>query len=264
MSLIDTWRKKHLGSPREDEQPREDEKPRLEIPQENPTALRNTIKTPEYFDSLSACIGPARLRQTAFGELIVRDRDWKLDFARGELRFGEDAYPIQFLGTESYADFTWQWAFAGAEAYPEAILAAVGSFYARCMEEGMEELRGHILPLSPLVNGHNIASMAASIDPAGACYYRCPYENGAAYVLVGNLPDAVFAPAPVEKVVSTITDIIRQLPLHHGALAGNLLADNCAEVTQGEDGSLVGRFADGATLTISFDEMGRIISLKQG
>jgi hypothetical protein len=132
------------------------------------------------------------------------------------------------------------------------------------MAEGMEELRGHILPLSPLVNGHNIASMAASIDPAGACYYRCPYENRAAYVLVGNLPDAVFAPAPVGSVVSTITDLIRQLPLHHGALAGNLLADNCAEVTQGEDGSLLGRFADGATLTISFDEKGRIVSLKQG
>jgi hypothetical protein len=246
MSLIDTWRKKHLSKPQEEAPP------------------RDTVRTPEYFDSLSACIGPARLRQIAFGALVVRDRDWKLDLARGVLLFGEDAYPIQLLGTESYPDFTWQWAFAEAGVYPEAILAAAADFYARCMGEGMEELRGHILPMSPLVNGHNIASMAASIDPAGACYYRCPYENSAAFVLVGDLPDAVFAPAPVGSVVSAITDLIRQLPLNHGALAGNLLADNCAEVTEREDGSLLGRFADGATLTISFDEKGRIVSLKQG
>jgi hypothetical protein len=252
MSLSDTWRKRHLS------------KPQKVTPPEIPPTPTDTVRTPEYFDSLSACIGPARLRQIAFGALVVRERHWKLDFARGVLLFGEDAFPIQLLGTESYPDFTWQWAFANEGAYPEAILAAASNFYTRCMAEGMEELRGHILPLSPWVTGHNIASMAASIDPAGACYYRCPYENGAIYVLVGNLPDAVFAPAPVGSVVATITDLIQQLPLNHGALAGNLLADNCAEVTQGEDGSLLGRFADGATLRISFDDKGRIVSLKQG
>lgn len=245
MGLFHQWRRKHLAKP---EEHKDDSTP-------------EPIQTREYFDSLSACIGPARLRQLAFGRLVVRDRDWNVDFSSGMIRFGEDEYPIQFLGTESDASHTWLWAHVNPGDFPEAVLADGIRFYEQCLTEGMEELRGLELPLSPLVNGHNIASMAASTKEGGACYYRCPYENGAAYVLVAGLPDEVFAPASVKEVISTATDLIRQFPLNHGILMSNLLADNCTEVTE-EHGVLTGRFADDATLTVRFDDKGRIISLK--
>lgn len=245
MGLFNQWRRKHLGNPEEQTN---------ETPPEAPG-------TREYFDSLSACIGPARLRQHAFGRLVVRDQDWNVDFSRGVIRFGEDTYPVQFLGTESEVSHTWLWAHVNPGDFPEAVLKRGIRFYEQCVAEGMEELRQEELPLTPLVNGHNIASMAASTTEGGACYYRCPYENGAAFVLVTGLPDDVFAPAPVQEVVSAAADLIRQFPLNHGILMSNLLADNCVEVVE-ENGVLTGRFADGTTLTVRFDEMGRITSLK--
>lgn len=245
MGLFHQWRRKRLGKP-EDKQ---EEK------------FPDAVKTREYFDSLSACIGPARLRQLAFGRLVVRDQDWSVDFSRGVIRFGEDEFPVRFLGTESEISHTWLWAHVNPGDFPEAVLAGGVRFYEQCAAEGMEELRGPELPLTPLVNGHNIASMAASTTEGGACYYRCPYENGAAYVLVTGLPDTVFSPATVKEVVSVAMDLIRQFPLNHGILMSNLLADNCESVTE-ENGVLIGRFGGGGTLTVRFDDMGRIVSLK--
>lgn len=41
--------------------------------------------------------------------LVVKNRDWSVDFQSGTLSFGRDSYPVQFIGSESTASDTWKW-----------------------------------------------------------------------------------------------------------------------------------------------------------
>ena len=55
----------------------------------------------------SACLGQSVVTQDAMAELVVKDRNWFVDFSKGTLTFGNDAYPVQFIGSESSHSDTW-------------------------------------------------------------------------------------------------------------------------------------------------------------
>lgn len=213
-----------------------------------------------YVNMLSTYIGLARLQQLAFGRLVVKDREWSLDLDQGTISFGEDTYPAGLLGSESEITNTWLWAFANPGGFSEAVLEDGNKFYARCMAQHIDDIKGPEVSINDLVNGHNIASLASASHKEKVCYYRCPYQDGAAYVLVKNLPDAVFAPAKAIDVAKALTDLISQMPLNHTLLAKGILAQNCESINE-EPGLLSGTFSDGSAIAIKLDDKGRIESI---
>ena len=75
-----------------------------------------------WFQVFSACLGKMMAIQTACSELVVKGQDWNVDFAEGTIRFGNRAYPIQFLGSESTADNTWLWGWENINGFSEEII----------------------------------------------------------------------------------------------------------------------------------------------
>lgn len=247
MGLFDIFKKKKDAEP--------------EVVVEEPSSREESREGSDaYLNMLSAYIGLARLQQLAFGRQVVDGREWSLDLEKGLITFGEDSYPAGLLGSESQITNTWLWAFANPGGFSEAVLEDGNKFYARCMAQHMDDIKGPEMPLTELVNGHNIASLASASHKEKVCYYRCPYEDGAAYVLVKNLPASVFEPANALDVAKAITDLIGQMPLNHTLLVKGILGQNC-ETTAEEPGLLSGTFADGATIQIKLDQLGRIESI---
>ncbi|MCL1992538.1 MAG: ankyrin repeat domain-containing protein [Spirochaetes bacterium] len=214
---------------------------------------------------LPACIGPVRQRQLKFGETVVEDQDWDLDLQNATITFSEDQYRIQILGTESYVTDTWLWSFASSKAndWPDDIVKAAKEAYKIILEATGDNSTK--FDLTDFVNGHNIATLLIDIckqnDVENVCYYRCPYENGAAFVLVYDIPKSVFAPVDALQSVKIITDIISYLELDAKTLVRSMVETNCASFAETENG-ITGQFAGGIELAVLFDGLGRIESMK--
>ncbi|MDR1798194.1 MAG: hypothetical protein LBR44_12320 [Clostridiales Family XIII bacterium] len=225
--------------------------------------------SPVYRDLLSRYLGPALQHQRAFGREVVQDQEWFVDFGDGTIRFGERKYPVQFIGTESDVSHTWLWGVENVNGYPEDVLTVVNQFFNPFVLQNVPDLAKTHLRLSGAVNGHFIASIMAAMAKPPFCYYRCPYENGAAFVLVGGVPEQVFAPVGVETAAEIIMNLIQQAELDHWVLAESMLGKNAVSVAEaggqpaGAPGerSLTGTFADGRALVVSFDGKGRIANL---
>ena len=59
-----------------------------------------------------------------------------------------------------------------------------------------------------------------------ACYYRCPYDGGALFVQVNELPDEVFAPMPLDVLVKQFMEVLGAFYCDHKLLAAGMLYMN--------------------------------------
>jgi hypothetical protein len=214
-----------------------------------------------FVDVLSAYIGKARLRQYAFYRDVLKGKGWSVDFGECFIQFGADRYPIQLIGSESYRTSTWLWAVENSNSFPDRLIKDAYLFYNSALMENIPELKRPRLALDSLLNGHNIASIASAAHYEKAVYYRCPYEGGAAFVLVKGAPDSVFLPAASSEAITLVTDLIKQLPLNHKILIKNVLMDCCSSV-EGSASFLTGYFSDGSALSVTFDLGGRLSNMQ--
>lgn len=226
-----------------------------EIPQEDMAG------TPYYFNWLSRDFGVARIRQKRFGELVLQYPRWDVDFGKGTIRFGEEEFPVGFLGSESDSSNTWLWGWVNINHFPENIVEDSEAFYEHCMMMGMEEIKEAELDLTELVNGHALASMAVV---AGAdnrmCYYRAPYDGGAAFLLVKDVPDSIFAAVSAVDAASAISESISDFPLQHHFLVEGVMEVYCKDAKIDLQ-TATGIFHDGSVLAVEFDEQQRIAKL---
>ena len=120
------------------------------------------------------------------------EHSWQFSLETGLISFGPDRiFPFQVLGSESEYDGTWMWAWAnplsninGALAQSSRTLRELGA------ANGIDEFRQPKFECKE-INGHLLSMVASGICKAPA-YYRCPYDGGAAFILVdfgGDLPD---------------------------------------------------------------------------
>lgn len=214
--------------------------------------------SPVLIDMLSRYMGVAHQHQLSFGEQVVRNRNWNVDLGQGTICFGEDEYPIQLLGTESLSSNTWLWGFLNPSAFPDSVLKDSQYTYAFC--KPVPELAPSQMQLTELVNGHTISSIATAARNDQTCYYRCPYNGGAAYVLVRNIPKSVFLTVDAAQVIHIISELILQYPLNHRTLVKSLMKINCDTIDDTNE-MLIGHYANGTELVISFDGQGRINSM---
>ncbi|MCL1803968.1 MAG: hypothetical protein FWG30_10135 [Eubacteriaceae bacterium] len=217
--------------------------------------------TSRYIDILSAYIGRSRIRQSAFFKDVLEGYGWFANFSEGFIRFGDDEYPIQLLGSESYKSYTWQWAIENTNNFSEDVLKDAYLLYNSSLMENIPDLKSIKLPLSDAINGHCISAIASAAHYEKTVYYRCPYDGGAVFVLVKNIQSSVFMPAGPSDVSKHIADLIKELPLNHRLLVKNMLMDNCESV-EGTTTSLIGHFPGNSSLAIDFTMEGKLSNMR--
>jgi hypothetical protein len=197
-------------------------------------------------------------RQLALADLLG-DRDWELDLTAGTVTFGTDlTYPIQLLGTESEADGTWLWAWANEESnLPPALLQLCGWLREYGRRAALPELSEPTFPLDR-ADGHRLALLASGLT--GRCYYRGPYEGGAVFFHLENLPAEVLAPVSAERALTALGQVIQSFPVDHRSAAVAFLHQQGWQVEPGNE-VVVGRHPDGSDIRLEFDRQGRISQL---
>ncbi len=172
------------------------------------------IDTEDWSHVFSACLGKMMAIQTACGEQVVKGQNWNVDFSEGTICFGEQKYPIQFIGSEAAASNTWLWGWENINGFSEEMLQLAQ--YTKEVGEhwGLEPLTTAGFDLDNTFNGHNLSIVACGIG-AQYCYYRGPHSGGAIFVAFSGVPNSVFAPVDVQKFVSITTQCIQQFDVDH-------------------------------------------------
>ena len=125
-------------------------------------------------------------RQLAFAEQ-VGDLPWLLRQEDRSLSLGDrHEFPAQLLGSESESSHTWLWAWANttvSQAFAERALDArsIGE------KQGIDVLVAPQFNLDRVGSAHFLAMATCGALGSGP-YYRCPYDNGAAFVMIDVPP----------------------------------------------------------------------------
>ncbi|MGX7417987.1 DUF6882 domain-containing protein [Carnobacterium gallinarum] len=207
---------------------------------------------------LAASIGTARANQIHFNEQVVKGQDWSVDLQTSRITFGAASYPIQLIGTESTISNTWVWSWVNLSQLPETSW--------QDMLPIKEELKDFLhftteeIDLNELVNGHNLSSIVAGFHPAHVCYYRCPYDGGAAYVLVKDLPTALFPPLSRINLQKIILEVIAEQPAHHRIAVTSFLLENGGMLTETAE-SILAELPNDGLLSIKFNQQNRVSSI---
>ncbi|MBL8797842.1 MAG: hypothetical protein JNM56_28350 [Planctomycetia bacterium] len=193
---------------------------------------------------------------------LVGEEDWHFNLASGLLSFGQHLhFQAQVLGTESDHDHTWLWAWANEGSnIPFSLLQCALQLKALGEKQQIPELTTPMLQLGD-IDGHTLAMLASGVCQANA-YYRCPYEGGAAFVLI---QDESF-PKPTEPPLARIASVFPQaissidIPDHRLALIGHL--DHHGLVYEEVVGQVLVKENGEPVLTAVFDEQNRLTNLE--
>jgi hypothetical protein len=203
--------------------------------------------------------GMAMARQLALSDLLG-EHQWQLDIDAASIDFGQGRRAgAQVLGSEAEDPGTWLWSWANeASNLPDTVLGAALELRRRGAELGVEEFTTPELPLSS-VNGHELAMVGTGLLGAPA-YYRCPYEGGAAFVLLTGIPLAPVPQVDTPRLVTVISQTIAGLEVDHRTMLDALLRAQRATVRQ-EGDRLHVHTSDDQDMVVTFDGGGRIVDL---
>ena len=209
---------------------------------------------------LSACIGPSVIMQEAFAEQVVQNRGWNVDFGAGTLAFGQDSYPVQFIGSESSLSSTWMWGWNNINRFDPRILKLAEEMHALGKKWQLSVFTEAQFDLTETKAGHFLSAAAAVLSQGKYCYYRGPHAKGAAFMAVSGLPETVFAPAPMLVIAETLQRVITQLPVDHRILTESLLMWNGTNYEW--KGDRLSAHAD-RDLHIDFERSGGVLRIRE-
>lgn len=216
--------------------------------------------TPRLNDLFHRSAAIALDRQLWLAELVA-DSEWHIDVSEARLTFGDRyRWAVQFLGTESYADGTWRWAWSNRSGLPHHGLSSAVGLRDAGDQNGIAEFTEARLPLGD-IDGHTLATVASVLRSANA-YYRCPYEDGALFVLIQDLWYPRTEIEPVERVATVFPQSLAALPLsdHRLAWTSYLAYYGLDAVADGD--SLVTARDGVPVLRATFDDLNRLTRLE--
>lgn len=210
------------------------------------------------FDELfSIHVASSFARQLALGDFLG-EHNWNVDIQQAVVDFGnERIYPIQLIGTESKIEETWLWAWANEQSnLPDKILETSQRIREIGQQHQISELTEASFPLT-VASGHMLAMLSAGLA-GNCCYYRGPYDGGALFFLVNDLPASVFAPVPTSRATTVISEVISQFDTDQHLMAESFLKSQGFTTTE-SNRVMTGTRPNGEIFNIEFDDRGLII-----
>jgi hypothetical protein len=174
----------------------------------------------------SANLGKIMAIQTACAEHVVKNRDWNVDFDRGIISFGEDEYPLQFLGSESNSSNTWLWAWENINGFDENIISLAREIKAKGEKLNLEALTTAEIEITDELNGHILSIVACGLADKKYCYYRGPHSGGAIFVAFDGVDEKVFSSVSAKDFVDITIKCIQQFSLNHKIFVESFLEWN--------------------------------------
>ena len=174
----------------------------------------------------SANLGKIMAIQTACAEHVVKNRDWNVDFDRGIISFGEEEYPLQFLGSESNSSNTWLWAWENINGFDENIISLAREIKAKGEKLNLEALTTAEIEITDELNGHILSIVACGLADKKYCYYRGPHSGGAIFVAFDGVDEKVFSSVSAKDFVDITIKCIQQFSLNHKLFVESFLEWN--------------------------------------
>ena len=166
-------------------------------------------------DIFSANLGKMMAIQIACAELVVKNRDWNVDFDKGIISFGNDEYPLQFLGSEATSSNTWLLAWENINGFDDKIISLAKSIKEKGEKLNLEPLINAEIDISDELNGHTLSIVACGLADKNYCYYRGPHSGGAIFVAFDGVDKKVFTPVDAKDFADIVVRCIQQFSLNH-------------------------------------------------
>ena len=212
----------------------------------------------------SANLGKIMAIQTACAKYVVKNRNWNVDFDRGIISFGEDEYPLQFLGSEANSSNTWLWAWENINGFDENIISLAREIKAKGEKLNLEALTTAEIEITDELNGHILSIVACGLADKNYCYYRGPHSGGAIFVAFDGVDERVFAPINAKDFADIVVNSIQQFSLNHKLFVESFLEWNKTKCEWNKN-TLIADFENSQKLEIDFEEkteLARIINIR--
>ena len=174
----------------------------------------------------SANLGKIMAIQIACAEHVVKNRDWNVDFDRGIISFGNDEYPLQFLGSEATSSNTWLWAWENINELDEKIISLAREIKAKGEKLNLEALTTAEIDINDELNGHTLSIVACGLADKNYCYYRGPHSGGAILIAIDGVDEKVFSSVSAKDFVDITIKCIQQFSLNHKIFVESFLEWN--------------------------------------
>ncbi|WP_335934621.1 DUF6882 domain-containing protein [Fusobacterium polymorphum] len=212
----------------------------------------------------SANLGKIMAIQIACAEHVVKNRDWNVDFDKGIIAFGNDEYPLQFLGSEANSSNTWLWAWENINGFDDKIISLAREIKGKGEKLNLEALTTAEIDISDELNGHTLSIVACGLADKNYCYYYGPHSGGAILVAFDGVDEKVFTPVDAKDFADIVVRCIQQFPLNHKLFIESFLEWNKTKYKWKEN-TLIADFENSQKLEIDFEEkseLARIINIR--
>lgn len=205
-------------------------------------------------DVFSANLGKMMAIQIACGELVVKNRNWNVDFNKGIIAFADDEYPLQFLGSEANSSNTWLWAWENINDFDDKIISLARSIKEKGEKLNLEALTTAEIDITDELNGHNLSIVACGLTDKNYCYYRGPHSGGAIFVAFNGVDEKVFSSVNAGKFIDIVMRCIQQFSLNHKLFIESFLEWNKTKYKWQGD-RVIADFGKDGELKIEFEKV---------
>jgi hypothetical protein len=212
-------------------------------------------------EMLARCILTSLGKQLHLVDLIG-ECSWHFDTHAGRLSFGHDVHwQAQILGTESFQNNSWLWAWAnsGSNLSPALIQASL-QMKQLGEQQQIPELIEPQISLTDEINGNVLSMIANGICNADA-YYRGPYDGGAAFLLIKDTAFPRSSKSPLACIAHDFPQAISAISISDHRLALTSYLDQCGIAYTVKGNAVIAKEGDEPVLTAMFDELNRLTKL---
>ncbi|WP_324283961.1 DUF6882 domain-containing protein [Fusobacterium polymorphum] len=209
----------------------------------------------------SANLGKMMAIQIACAELVVKNRDWNVDFDKGIIAFGNDEYPLQFLGSEANSSNTWLWAWENINGFDDKIISLAREIKAKGEKLNLEALTTAEIDISDELNGHTLSIVACGLADKNYCYYYGPHSGGAILVAFDGVDEKVFTPVDAKDFADIVVRCIQQFPLNHKLFVESFLEWNKTKY-KWQGNLIIADFEKDGELKIEFEKIENSFRIK--
>ena len=202
----------------------------------------------------SANLGKMMAIQIACAEHVVKNRGWNVNFDRGIISFGNDEYPLQFLGSEATSSNTWLWAWENINGFDDKIISLAKSIKEKGEKLNLEPLINAEIDISDELNGHTLSIVACGLADKNYCYYRGPHSGGAIFVAFNGVDEKVFSSVSAKEFLDITVKCIQQFSLNHKLFIENFLEWNKNKY-KWQENIIIADFGKDGELKIEFEKI---------